>query len=119
MTAATRPAPSVFDRWWFGHVVLLAMSGAIVLAAFVLQPGDDLVTLFGHPIPMTCGFRRVTGYGCPGCGLTRSFVYMAHGQVLAAFRMHPIGPPFFAFMAAQVPWQVYQLWSGLRRRRAA
>jgi hypothetical protein len=36
---------------------------------------------------------------CPFCGMTRSFVALAHGEVFAAFRFHPAGPLLFAAMA--------------------
>ena len=29
--------------------------------------------------PVLCPFRAITGLPCPGCGLTRSWVYAAHG----------------------------------------
>lgn len=117
-SAAARPYQSVFTRWWFGHALLFAMSSAILLLAVLMRPDPDVLTLFGEPIPMMCSFRRITGYGCPGCGMTRAFVYMAHGQVLEAFRMNPVGPPFFAFILSQVPWQGWRLVSGWRKRRA-
>jgi hypothetical protein len=37
---------------------------------------------------------------CPFCGMTRSFVALAHGEVSSAFRFHPAGPLLFAAMLA-------------------
>jgi hypothetical protein len=70
------------------------------------------VSLFGFEVPLLCSFRRMTGYNCPGCGMTRSFAFMAHGHVIEAFRMNAIGPLFFAFLASQVPWRIWRLWRG-------
>ena len=42
--------------------------------------------------PVICPFRRLTGLPCPGCGLTRSWVYLAHGWWRDAFLAHPFGP---------------------------
>ncbi|MBB4136022.1 DUF2752 domain-containing protein [Gordonia humi] len=47
--------------------------------------------------PVLCPFRRLTGLPCPGCGLTRSFVYTMHGDLPAAFAAHAFGPPLVAF----------------------
>ncbi|MFW0787198.1 DUF2752 domain-containing protein [Gordonia sp. CPCC 206044] len=42
--------------------------------------------------PDVCPFRRLTGLPCPGCGLTRSWVAMAHGDPAAAFGFNAFGP---------------------------
>jgi hypothetical protein len=41
--------------------------------------------------PVICPFRLVTGLPCPGCGLTRSWVYLTHGQWRDSFAAHPFG----------------------------
>lgn len=43
--------------------------------------------------PILCPFRAVTGLPCPGCGLTRSWVYGAHGEWAQSFSSHPFGLP--------------------------
>lgn len=42
--------------------------------------------------PVICPFRRLTGLPCPGCGLTRSWVYGVHGWWRDAFAAHLFGP---------------------------
>lgn len=42
--------------------------------------------------PVLCPFRQITGLPCPGCGLTRSWVYAAHGWWRESFLAHPFGP---------------------------
>ncbi|MEQ6900891.1 DUF2752 domain-containing protein [Nocardioides sp. YIM 152588] len=42
--------------------------------------------------PVLCPFRRLTGLPCPGCGLTRSWVYLVHGWWRESFLAHPFGP---------------------------
>jgi hypothetical protein len=46
-----------------------------------------------------CPFRLATGLPCPGCGLTRSWVFIAHGDFGAALRANPFG---YLTMAAAV-----------------
>ena len=97
---------------WLPDALLLALCAAVVLAALVLTPSPDAVALFGHEIPVTCGFRRITGWPCPGCGLTRSFAFVAHLQLVAAFRAHLLGPVLFGFVAGQVPYRAWLLYRG-------
>lgn len=41
--------------------------------------------------PVICPFRALTGLPCPGCGLTRSWVYAAHGWWRESFASNPFG----------------------------
>ena len=108
---------SIASRWWFGDVVLLTLCGAVVTAAAILTPSPELVSLFGVALPETCQWRLATGLNCPGCGLTRSFTYMAHLDPVMAFRMNWFGPVFFLFVAAQVPYRALRLARKMQERR--
>ena len=77
--------------------VWLLLSG--VFAASVLLPlprgaGGQI----GH-LPSLCLFYRLTGLPCPGCGLTRSFVCLAHGHFWESLHWHPLGPAIFLVFA--------------------
>jgi len=37
-----------------------------------------------------CVFRLVTGYHCPGCGMTHAAMALIHGQPKTAFRENPL-----------------------------
>ncbi|GAB24176.1 MAG TPA: DUF2752 domain-containing protein [Gordonia polyisoprenivorans] len=50
--------------------------------------------------PILCPFRLVTGLPCPGCGLTRSWVYGVHGDWSQSFAAHPFGLPMIAAIVA-------------------
>lgn len=97
------------------HRSVLLLTTGILLAAVLMSPASEAVRLFGYEVPVLCGWRRLTGEACPGCGMTRSFTFMAHGLFLEAFRVHPAGPLAFLLVATQPPWRVFQLWR-LRRR---
>lgn len=65
---------------------LVAGSGVVALGvAFAMSP-DHI-----EDGPVICPFRRLTGLPCPGCGLTRSWVYGAHGWWKESFAAHPFG----------------------------
>ena len=99
-------------RWWFGHALVLLLCGAVVAMAAVLAPTPEAVSLFGVPIPELCTYRKLFGMPCPGCGLTRSFSFMAHGAFLEALRMNWMGPPFFVLVATQIPYRLFRLTRG-------
>jgi len=92
-----------------GRSLVLLGSAVIVVLAFVLTPTTEAVSVFGLEVPTLCVWRLTTGISCPGCGLTRSFTFFAHGHVVEAFQMHALGPLLFVAVAAQVPWQVYRM----------
>lgn len=48
--------------------------------------------------PVICPFRALTGLPCPGCGLTRSWVYAAHGWWRESFASNPFGLVVVAFV---------------------
>lgn len=65
--------------------------------------------------PGFCPFRQMTGWPCPGCGLTRSFVMLAHGDAAQAFSFNAFGPVFFAVGLVAT---VVAGWSLIARRPA-
>ncbi|MEZ4321387.1 MAG: DUF2752 domain-containing protein [Myxococcota bacterium] len=106
------------NRYLLGEVLIAVVFGGIVLLSALLTPSSEVVSLFGWDVPMMCGFRRLTGMGCPGCGLTRSFAFMAHGNVLQAFQMNWIGPVLFVGFATQPPYRAYVIARELLQRRS-
>ncbi len=99
-TRVARPLPGA-ARW---ALALGALIGPVVLA-----------TLLTHG-PVVCGFRALFGIPCPGCGLTRCLAALAHGDVVAAFRVHPAGPIFLAYLGAMwgTAWLSYATRGDLR-----
>jgi hypothetical protein len=76
-----------------GTVALAAGSTAALAIACVANPASI------ENGPVICPFRLATGLPCPGCGLTRSWVYIAHGDFSEALRANPFG---YLTMAAAV-----------------
>jgi hypothetical protein len=91
---------------------LFWLAASVLAASFLLEFGDDgrlRLPLVGVELPEVCWWRRCTGVDCPGCGLTRSFVSLAHGDLSAAMHYHPLGVVLFVLVAAQLPYRLMQL----------
>ena len=59
-------------------------------------------------IYIPCPIRTITGYLCPGCGISHYFVHMAHFDFGTAFRANqyifffvPVAIPYWAFKSYQ------------------
>jgi Protein of unknown function (DUF2752) len=74
---------------------VLAASGLIVgiVGAFVIRQFDPVNAGFFPQCPLF----QLTGLHCPGCGLTRGFHALFHGDFLAAIDYNLLLPFFFIF----------------------
>jgi hypothetical protein len=46
----------------------------------------------------------LTGFPCPGCGLTHAFCNISHGHFKMAWQANPFGFPFYALTIAFFAW---------------
>jgi hypothetical protein len=60
-------------------------------------------------LPQLCAFRGLLGYDCPGCGMTRSFVYSARLRFADAWAMHPVGTVLAVYLAVSVPHRLWRI----------
>ena len=96
------PRRNIFALRAFG-----AFGLAVVFAASFILPSSGLGV-------STCAFRNTFGIPCPGCGLTRSFIAVSHGDFAAAIRSHPLGIIIYCCMLIyMIKWATEAL---LRRR---
>lgn len=72
----------------------LALAGVGVMSAGVFAVGYFDPSSAGFFPP--CPFLSLTGFACPGCGLTRGFHALFHGDALGALDYNAL-LPFFAF----------------------
>lgn len=73
--------------------LLPAVAGVLLLAAH-LSPLPQHGAIGG--LPAICPLKTLTALPCPGCGMTRSLVFAAHGDWTQAFQFHPLGPAAYA-----------------------
>jgi hypothetical protein len=68
-------------------------------------------TAAGAADPPTCLVKLTTGLDCPGCGGTRAFYFLMHGNLPEAVRHHAIAvfaAPFLVWL--YVAWAVNHVW---------
>jgi hypothetical protein len=82
------------------------LSGIILLVSSIV-PLDVL------PL-VPCWFKRITGWPCLFCGMTRAFTAIGHGRVGAGIAESPAGALLYALVAATFAINAYAL---LARRR--
>jgi hypothetical protein len=68
-------------RLWLAIALTLGVAGA----AWLRGHNPTSVNYLPH-----CVFHDLTGLHCPGCGATRAFYSLAHGQVLLALHCNPL-----------------------------
>ncbi|HXH68803.1 MAG TPA: DUF2752 domain-containing protein [Pyrinomonadaceae bacterium] len=75
--------PSTVERVLAGAGILAITTGALVVGYF------NPTTAGFFP---ACPFHALTGLNCPGCGLTRSFHALFHGDVSTALHFNALLP---------------------------
>ena len=49
-----------------------------------------------------CPFKMITGFPCPGCGITKSLVFLYEGDFVKSIYYHLFGPLTFLFSIAAI-----------------
>jgi Protein of unknown function (DUF2752) len=73
-----------FRNWSRSAVMCSLILGVLVVLAAL--PSDGV----GFSV---CPFQALTGYDCPGCGLTRSISSALQWEFAKSFHHHPLGIP--------------------------
>lgn len=76
----TEDAAERESRWLQVGLLLFAVAGTAVF--YVWDPRTSTFLL--------CPFHVMTGRHCPGCGSTRAFYFLVHGDILAALSMNAL-----------------------------
>jgi len=100
------------------HLEMLVISLIVIALSWLLDVSAvGRVFLSGFPnwpVPETCLSRDFFGVDCPGCGLTRSYIYLIHGHWNSAWSMHRLGWLLFIVTVFQVPYRLIALHRGER-----
>jgi hypothetical protein len=84
-------------------VVVGVCLGLLLLTAALagLASTDRGLRVGGERLPSLCLLRNTTGLPCPGCGLTRSWVDLARGDLRASLAHHRLGWLVMLYVALQ------------------
>jgi Protein of unknown function (DUF2752) len=91
---------------------LFVLTAAVVALSFLLP----ILQAHHAWINVPCIFHSLTGVPCLACGLTRSYVFTAHGNFASAFNMHLLGPLMFFATCGVAAYLATSVVSGYRIR---
>lgn len=106
----TRPRPEALLRTAVALVLAVVAGSALAHACL----GLDLLR-HGALFP-PCPFHLLTGFDCPGCGMTRAFLLLSQLRLGEAVAAHPAAP---ALLLAMVGYALRPGWRALRSERLA
>jgi Protein of unknown function (DUF2752) len=89
--------PARRHQFDWSEFALPVLAGLAIIISFFYQPE-------GLPGFTVCWFRALTGLPCPGCGLTRAFCAISHGDFAAAWKYNPFGLAFYLTAILLVFW---------------
>ncbi|HEY7224326.1 MAG TPA: DUF2752 domain-containing protein [Micromonosporaceae bacterium] len=90
---------------WSGPVAIAACFASAAAYVWITNPTDS-----GASDPPGCLVKLTTGLDCPGCGGTRAFYYLLHGNLPQAVRNHAMAvfaAPFLVW--AYIAWSVKKM----------
>jgi hypothetical protein len=93
------------------HATALVLSAGVLIAALALEVRNEseiVASGVDLAVPAACYWQRLLKTDCPGCGMTRSIVSMASGDVRAAWGFNAAGPLLFLVLLYQVPYRAVQ-----------
>jgi hypothetical protein len=95
------------------HRQMLSIACAVLVLSLVLRMRSDdhaaLAFLPDWPIPSLCPSQTIFDVDCPGCGLTRSFIHLAHGDWHRALSKHRVGWLVALAVVLQIPYRLTAL----------
>lgn len=97
------------SRYLSPHHVVLYVCFVIISGSFLLTPArsaEGPLYLGALPFPHTCVFKNLTGLPCPGCGLSRSMVAIAHGELRQSLYYHRLGLLTFLYVLVQFIYRI-------------
>jgi hypothetical protein len=92
----------------FAAVVLGAAAVGVGATVYFFNPGN-------HGFYPVCMFHALTGFNCPGCGMTRALYALLHGNLRLALKENAL---FLVVLAGLAVWSVQSAVRKMRNRPA-
>ena len=74
-----------------GKILILVLLGLSIIFFFIKK--------FGEITGSICVIRGLTGVPCPSCGMSRAIIAVINGDIIDAFKFHPLfWLPFILFV---------------------
>ena len=86
-------------------LAVAALLPALFVASYAYRPHVE-------DGPVVCVSRLTWGVPCPGCGLTRAFCFLSHGEVGDAIRFNATAPLAVLYVGAIWLYYVINAWRG-------
>lgn len=80
-------------------LMLIACILTLTFPLLLIVAGQDVHLEGGQSL---CPFKMLFGFPCPGCGITKSLVFLYEGDLVKSFSYHLFGPPLFLSCVAGV-----------------
>jgi hypothetical protein len=106
--SSDRPAS---ERIRYHATYLLLVICLLALASLLAINAQDhvVIPVLNLQLPETCASRQIFGFTCPGCGLTRGFIALMHGQWQQAWHYNPGVYLILFLVLTQIPYRGIQI----------
>ena len=76
-----------------------------------VRPDQRVQFRFGPDwaLPESCGSKILWGQTCPGCGLTRGFIWLAQGQAMTAWGVNRMSWLLAVAVLGQFPYRAWAI----------
>jgi len=107
----------IFSKFKRDVYILLGAIGLLLVPKFfIVENNERLYFAFFEekPLPTTCLMKNLTGFDCPTCGMSRSFVAWTHGDYKLAWDLHRLSIVLIVIIIFQIPYRILVLITGRR-----
>ena len=83
-----------------GEIIRLLVLSVVIFLSISIPP-------FYKSEFSICPCKNIFGIPCPFCGMTRSFLFLGHGEIRQACRLNPLGPAVFLLVVVFWSYHAY------------
>lgn len=84
----------------------ILLTHLFILFCLIILPGYLVQSSSSYGF---CIFKKIFDIPCPGCGITRSLLNIASGDIYSAWKFNPAGVFLFLYLFTQIPLRMVAL----------